>query len=126
MSGIRVVGALALVVLIGVSASAHHAAAGIDRGTVVEVEGTVAQFRWANPHCWLEVEVVNADGETELWNFEMMPPSFLIRDGWTRSTVEPGDQVTVHANGFFDGRPGGLYQGVELPNGETKGRVGDE
>jgi hypothetical protein len=102
---------------------AHHASAGIDRSKTVSVTGIVKQFKWANPHSWLEMEVVR-DGKTELWNFEMLPPSYLVPAGWTRNTVKVGDKVTVTGNGFTDGRPGGIFVSVTLPNGQTVGQRG--
>jgi len=107
--------ALALVEVAPVDA--HHSSAGIDRSKTVSVEGTVKTFRWANPHSWIEMEVVNAAGETEIWNFEMLPPTYLIRAGWTRSSVKAGDRIRVEANGFVNGDPGGLFVSVTLADG---------
>lgn len=104
-------------------AGAHHAAAGIDRSKTVTVEGIVKQFKWANPHSWIELEVVRA-GKTELWNFELLPPSYLIPAGWTKTTVKPGDKVSIVANGFTDGSPGGIFVSVTLPNGQSMGQRG--
>ena len=100
-----------------VPALAHHAAAGIDRSKTVTVTGTVKTFRWANPHSWIEMEVVNAAGETEVWNLEMLPPSYLIRAGWTRSSIKAGDRITVEANGFLNGDPGGLFVSLTRADG---------
>lgn len=68
--------------------AAPQAAAGIDRDFTITVEGIFTQFRWANPHCWIEMEVVNDEGVIEVWNLEMLPPSYLIQAGWTRSTLQ--------------------------------------
>jgi hypothetical protein len=119
MTKTKVLGVLVLALCIFSAAYAHHAAVGIDRSKTVTVEGTVKEFRWANPHSWLEMEVVNSAGKTELWNFEMNPPNFLIPAGWTRSTVKFGDKVKVTANGFADGTPGGIFVSITLPNGQT-------
>jgi hypothetical protein len=103
---------------------AHHASVGIDRSTTVSVEGVVREFRWANPHSWIELEVVTSEGETEVWNFEMLPPTYLIRAGWTRSSVKTGDRITVEANGFSNGDPGGLFVAVTLTDGNVLGQRG--
>lgn len=100
------------------SAFGHHAAAGIDPEGSVTVKGVVTEFRWANPHSWIEMDVVNPQGVTQSWNFEMNPPSYLVRAGWTRSTLKPGDEVTVTARPFRNGDPGGLFLGVKLPDGK--------
>jgi hypothetical protein len=70
------------------------------------------------------MEVVNGAGKAELWNFEMLPPTYLIPAGWTRSTVKPGDRVKITANGFLDGTPGGIFVSVTLPDGKTLGQRG--
>jgi hypothetical protein len=119
MKGLRVWGVLVLALGCAASASAHHASAGIDRSKTVTVEGTIKQFRWANPHSWIEMEVTNKAGATEVWNLEMLPPSFLIRAGWTKSTIKAGDKVTVVANGFVNGDPGGIFVSITLPDGRT-------
>ena len=114
----RIFGALVLALCIAGSAYSHHASVGIDNSKTVTVEGVIKEFRWANPHSWIELEVVK-DGKTELWNFEMLPPSYLIPLGWTRSTIKYGDKVKVTANGFRDGTPGGLFVSITLPDGKT-------
>ena len=106
------------------SAFSHHASVGIDRTKTVTVEGVIKEFRWGNPHSWIEMEVVNSGGKAELWNLEMLPPSYLIPAGWTRSTVKVGDRVKVTANGFIDGSPGGLFVSITLPGGKTLGQRG--
>lgn len=118
MTTTRIFGALALALCIGASAYAHHSSVGIDRSKTVTVEGVVKQFKWANPHSWIEMEVTK-DGKAELWNFEMLPPSYLIPAGWTRSTIKFGDRLKITANGFIDGTPGGIFVSVTLPDGKT-------
>ena len=59
MRHVRTPGSLALALLLAAPAAAHHSAAGIDRTRTVTVVGSVRQFKWANPHSWMEVEVPN-------------------------------------------------------------------
>ena len=61
---------------------AHHSAAGIDRTKSVTVAGTIKEFRWANPHSWIDVDVPNDKGGTVTWSVEMTSPTFLVRAGW--------------------------------------------
>src|SRR5262245_53691544 len=123
MTATKLFGAAVLALTFAGLVGAHHAAAGIDRTKTVTVTGVVTEFKWANPHSWLEMEVVR-QGKTEIWNLEMLPPSYLVPAGWTRSTVKPGDKVTVVANGFVDGSPGGIFVSITLPNGQTLGQRG--
>ena len=102
-----------------VSVSAHHSAAGVDQTKTVTVEGVVKEFKWANPHAWLEVEVPNAKGGSDLWNFEMTSPTFLVRAGWKSNTVKAGDKVKVTGRPMKNGDPGGLFVSVALPSGQV-------
>jgi len=113
---------LGVLVLGSPPAFTHHSSSGIDQNGSVTVSGTVKEFRWGNPHSWIELEVVNAQGVTELWNFEMNPPMFLVKDGFTRSSMKPGDKVEVTAKPFFDARPGGIYMSVKLADGRVLGK----
>ena len=118
----KVAGLLLALVLPAQFAFSHHSASGIDRNGSVTVSGTVKEFKWGNPHSWIELEVVNDEGVTEIWNFEMNPPLYLIREGFTRFSLKPGDKIDVTARPFFDGRPGGIYMSVKLPDGTVLGR----
>jgi hypothetical protein len=108
-----------LVACIATTAFAHHSAAGIDRTKTVTVEGTVKEFKWANPHSWLDVEVPNSKGGKDLWSFEMNPPAYLVRTGWKASSVKVGDKVKVVGRPFMNGDPGGIFVSVTLPSGQT-------
>ena len=117
-----VTGSLVIVLCMASSfADAHHSAAGIDRTKSVTVEGTVAQFKWANPHSWLEVQVPNSKGGTDLWNFEMNPPAYLVRNGWKSTSVKAGDKVKVVGRPFMNGDPGGIFVSATLANGQVLG-----
>jgi hypothetical protein len=102
-------------------ASAHHSGAMFDREKQVTITGTVTEFTWTNPHASFRVDVPNAEGKTESWAIEMNSPNNLVHAGWKRSTIKPGDKVTVKINPLRDGRPGGLYLGITLPDGKYLG-----
>jgi hypothetical protein len=101
------------------SAYAHHSMEGFDRDKNVTLVGTVKQFKWANPHSWIEMEVTNDKGVAETWNIEMTAPFVLIRAGWKSSSLKPGDKVTVVGHPQKTGEPGALFVSVTLANGET-------
>ncbi len=103
------------------SALAHHSAAGIDRTKSVVVRGTVKEFRWANPHAWIDLDVKNDKGVVETWSVEMTSPTFLIRAGWKSSTLKAGDEVSVTVRPFRNGDPGGLFVSVTLTDGRVLG-----
>ena len=112
-------GSLALALLMAAPAAAHHSAAGIDRTRTVTVAGSVRQFKWANPHSWMEIEVPNDKGGVDVWNVEMTAPSFLIKAGWKSTSVKSGDKVSVVVRPFKNGDPGGLFVSVTLPSGQV-------
>jgi hypothetical protein len=105
--------------LISGTVLAHHSAAGIDRTKTVVVEGTVKAFKWGNPHSWLDVEVVNSKGGSDIWSFEMNPPAYLVRSGWKSTSVKAGEKVKVTGRPFMNGDPGGIFVSVTLSNGQV-------
>jgi len=105
------------------SAYAHHSAAGIDQTKTVTQEGIVKTFKWANPHSWLEIEVQNSKGGTDIWNLEMNPPSYLVRAGWKSTTVKPGDKIKFSARPFKNGDPGGIFVNITLADGKVLGQA---
>jgi len=119
MKRLQVAGLLVIALFMAGSAWAHHNAAGIDRTKTVTVEGTVKQFKWANPHSWVELEVPDKKGGIEIWNAEMTAPSGLVRAGWKKTTLNAGDKVKVVVNPMANGTPGGLFVSITLPTGQV-------
>jgi hypothetical protein len=108
-----------IALLAGIPAWAHHSMAGFDRTKTVSVTGTVKEFKWANPHSWIELEVPDGKGGVTDWNIEMTSPAVLIRAGWKSSVMKPGDKVTVAAHPQQTGEPGGIFVSVTLSDGRT-------
>jgi hypothetical protein len=100
-------------------AYAHHSMAGFDRTKMVTVAGTVKQFKWANPHSWIEMEVPNDKGGMTIWNVEMTSPGVLARAGWKSTSLKPGDKITIQGRPLLSGEPGALFVSVTLPDGRT-------
>ena len=118
--------ALALVGGAAAPALAHHSFAMFDFQASKTVTGTVEQFDWTNPHTfiWLQVPTGAANGATERYGFEGMSPNFLGRRGWSKSTLKPGDKVTVTYHPLKDGSKGGTYQKVMLSDGKELMNIG--
>ena len=74
---------------------AHHSQSEYDLKGKVEVEGAVTKVEWRSPHAWIYVDVVSDKGETVNWSFELPSPVTLMRRGWTRDSLKPGDRVKV-------------------------------
>ena len=115
--------ALAMVMLIATGAQAHHSAAGIDQTKTVTIVGVVKEFKWANPHSWIDLDVTDDSGQTKVWSIEMTAPAYLARAGWKSTTIKPGDKVTVNLRPFRNGDPGGLFVNITLPDGRVLGQA---
>ena len=102
-------------------ASAHHSFAAFDTTRQVTLTGTVKEFQWTNPHCWLHIDVTNADGTVEQWQLEALSPNVLGRLGWKKNSVKPGDKVTVLANPTREGGHGGALISITDASGKKIG-----
>ena len=75
--------------------SAHHSfASEFDRDQPFEIEGAVNSVQWTNPHGWIHIDV-EEDGEIVTYDLELPSPSTLMRSGWRRNDLQPGDKVVV-------------------------------
>jgi hypothetical protein len=92
-----VVGVLVLgLMTAAIPAIAHHAfSAEFDSTKPVSMSGIVTKIEWTNPHVWFYVDVADESGTFESWGFEMGPPHLLQGRGWTRTTMNIGDEVAI-------------------------------
>jgi hypothetical protein len=74
----------------------HHSfAAQYDAAKPVEMKGTVTKVEWTNPHARFYIDVKDAAGRVQNWNFEMASPNVLSRNGWRKDTLPIGSMITV-------------------------------
>jgi hypothetical protein len=104
-------------------APAHHSGAAFNRSEVRTIEGEVAEWRWSNPHSWLRINVAGEGGAAVEWNFEATSSALLARQGWRRTSFEPGERVSVHYNPLRDDGVGGNLVGVTKADGTVLGRA---
>jgi Family of unknown function (DUF6152) len=91
-------------------ASAHHSFAMFDAKQSLTLHGVVKEFRWTNPHVFIQL-LANGDagvagGE---WSIELTSPEHLVRAGWKPGTLKSGDQVTLVIHPIRDGSMGGQF-----------------
>ena len=99
-------------------ALAHHSfAAEYDDKTPFTLSGTVTKVEWLNPHARFYMDVKDESGKVTNWEFELASPNGLMRKGWTRHSLKPGDVVTVEAYRAKDGSTLGNARTVNLPDG---------
>ena len=87
---------------------AHHSSAMFDQQQSVTLNGTVKQFQWSNPHCWIQVMVNDKTGPVE-WSVEMGSPSQLFRGGWRPTILHAGEAIVVVVHPMRDGSKGALF-----------------
>ena len=104
-------------------ALAHHSYSAFDMTGEKTVSGVIKKFDWTNPHSWIWIDVKNDTGEVETWGIEGMSPNYLARRGWNRSTLKPGDKVSITFHPLKDGKGGSFVSGKK-DSGETLGMTG--
>jgi hypothetical protein len=83
---------------------AHHSfAAEFDAEKPLTLKGTVVKWEMINPHGWITIDVTGPDGKTTQWMVETSNPNGLMRLGWTKHSLKPGDEITVEGYQAKDG-----------------------
>ena len=86
--------------------AAHHGAASFDTTMEVTLKGTVTEWQWFNPHCFLKFDVKSEDGTVKNWAVEAGNPTDMTKRGWARTSFKPGDEVSRDAAAGEDRRAG--------------------
>jgi len=98
--------------------AAHHSfAAEYDSNKRMTVTGTVTKVEWMNPHARFYVDVKDDSGKVTNWNFELGAIPVLMKQGWKKTSLQAGDQVTVDGALAKDGSHTASAQKVTLPDG---------
>jgi len=119
----------AIAVVLGLSAPllAHHGAAAFENDPAkrLTLKGTVVEWFWANPHCFLQFDVKADDGKNVRWVVETSNPPDMVNRGWSKGSLKPGDQVTVMIRPVKSGKPVGSVISVTLPTGQVLSAGGE-
>jgi hypothetical protein len=83
---------------------AHHSWP-VDSRKLVTVKGTVTSYSWTNPHVMMGLNVQNDKGAVEKWDVGGPATNRMAANGWTATTLKPGDAITAIGYRFTDGEP---------------------
>ena len=117
-SGIILAGA-ALALAAAAPALAHHSYAMFDAAQNKQLDGTVQEFKWTNPHSYIEVLVTDEKGQTQKWTAECGSPAQMVRNGWRSSSLKPGDHVVLTVHPLRSGEYGGSFVSVQTADGKV-------
>ena len=106
------------VLLISVPLAAHHGAAALDTGKEITLKGSVTEWIWSNPHCFLQFDAKDETGTVRNWAVETQNPTTMTQRGFSRTLFKVGDEVTVILEPVKNGQPIGRMLTIVLANGQ--------
>jgi len=98
-------------------AEAHHSNSAFYVTKIITIKGVVKEFKWANPHVWVILEVDDGKGNKVEWKVEGRPPGILARAGWSPKILQPGETVTIDLSPAKDDTASGLIARVTKEDG---------
>jgi hypothetical protein len=98
--------------------NAHHSTAIYDSDNPIELAGTVVEWQFVNPHCFIILEVVDAAGAKKVWSLEGGNTAGLFRRGWTPNTLKAGDNIMITVRPLRSGAAGGNYSNPRWADGK--------
>ena len=114
----RFIFAVAGVALMSAPLVAHHGSASFDTQKELTLKGTVTEWLWANPHCFLKIDVKDEAGTVRNWTIELGNPTDVTPRGFSRTTFKTGDEVTAVIQPVKSGAPVGRLRTVTLADGQ--------
>jgi hypothetical protein len=108
---------LAAILSAGAPLFAHHGNGEYDEKNPITMKGTVTEFQWTNPHGRINFDVKDAKGNVSHWACGTLSLGKLVRSGWTRHTLKPGDQITITLDPVRTGLPVGYLRKIVLADG---------
>jgi hypothetical protein len=111
LTAVLAVGAL---LALSSAVTGHHSFAMFDQENPMDLVGTVQEFKFTSPHTFILLTVKGDDGTLTVWNIEGVSPSSLVRDGWSRKTLKPGDELQMTIAPLRSGAPGGAWNATKI------------
>jgi hypothetical protein len=110
---------LACSVVVGGAAPllAHHGNAAYDDKITEFKQAKVTRFLWANPHALIDFDAMDAKGNPVHVTVETAAPQALRLIGWDKTSVAPGDVITVRMYLAKNGNPAGRLNKIILADG---------
>jgi len=102
---------------LAVPAGGHHSHTNYDMTVYTELEGSVTEIHWFNPHIFVYLEVAAKSGEPVVWALEATSPAGLQGNGISRDLVERGDRISARCHRLKDGSNGCLLGYLTGPDG---------
>ena len=100
--------------------AAHHSTtAEFDNSKTVAMEGIITKVSWLNPHAGLWMDVKDAAGNAVHWEIELPSPNGLMRQGWQKADLKPGDRVTLDVWLARKGAALASMRSITLPDGRV-------
>lgn len=96
---------------------AHHSNVAFEVTKVITITGVVKDFQWRNPHTWVLMTVDDGKGGKVDWGVEGRAPGILLRAGWSKNSLKPGETITVDMSPAKDGSKTGLIARVTKADG---------
>ena len=108
---------LAGVLAVSAPAFAHHGNAAYEGTVTLLKDATVTKLAWANPHTIVQFDVKADNGDVVHWSAELGSPSALGLIGWNKTSLQPGDVITVFIHQAKTKNPVGRIEHIVLADG---------
>ena len=96
---------------------AHHGdAAYVNTATLLK-DAVVTEYDWMNPHSLIKVDYKGEKGNIQHWTMEIGSTPSMTLHGWSRTTMKPGDIITVYVYQAKTGVTVGRLNKLVLPDG---------
>ena len=99
----------AVLAFMSTAAIAHHSFSIFDQAHPIELVGVVAEFKFANPHTVIVLQVKGEQARSVVWQLEGQSANSLAWSGWSNRSIKPGDQLRMTIEPLRSGAPGGAW-----------------